>query len=216
MGEQDHLAALVGNLPDGRSHALDAGRVRDLAVLDRHIEIDAHEHALAPHVSLIERVEHVSAHCSRVRPAYPSQPRLKKTSDAVRQCRSARVRSRLIVVSSRSAIDLNPRKVAAGCTMMLDGMDARYCLKRPLCSNRARNSERAIYSVSRGAIPPAMKTPPRAPNIRATFPAIVPSIAQKRSSAARATGQVPSNAAFVISAALRFGASMPSMAMTAL
>src|SRR5262245_39005620 len=50
--------------------------------------------------------------------------------------------------------------------MMLDGMDSRYCLKRPLCSNRARNSERAIYSVIRGAIPPAMKTPPRAPNIR--------------------------------------------------
>jgi hypothetical protein len=44
-----------------------------------------------------------------------------KTSDAVRQCRSARVRSRLLVVSSRSAIDLNPMKVEAGCTMMLDG-----------------------------------------------------------------------------------------------
>src|SRR5262249_44676903 len=80
MGEQDHLTALVGNLADGRSHALDAGHVGDFAVLDRHIEIDAHEHALAAHVSLIERVEHVSAHCSRVRSAYPSQPRLQPHS----------------------------------------------------------------------------------------------------------------------------------------
>src|SRR5262249_53162144 len=78
MGEQDHLAALVGNLADGRSYALDAGRVRDLAVFDRHVEIDAHEHALARHVGLIERVEHVSAHCKRVRSACPSQPRLEK------------------------------------------------------------------------------------------------------------------------------------------
>src|SRR6516162_2856763 len=80
MGEQDHLTALVGNLADGRSHALDAVHVGDLTVLDRHVEIDAHEHALAPHVGLIERVEHVSAHCSRVRSACPSQPRLKPHS----------------------------------------------------------------------------------------------------------------------------------------
>src|SRR5262249_14305481 len=59
-GEQDHLAALVGNLPDGGSHALDAGRIRDLAVLDRHVEIDAHEYAFAPHVGLIEGAEHIS------------------------------------------------------------------------------------------------------------------------------------------------------------
>src|SRR5260370_36280812 len=78
MGEQDHFAALVGDLANGRSHALDAGRVRDLAVFDRHVEIDAHEHALTPHVGLIERVEHVSAHCRRVRAAGPSQPRLEQ------------------------------------------------------------------------------------------------------------------------------------------
>src|SRR5262249_23703618 len=60
MGEQDHLAALVGNLADGRSHPLDAGLVRDLAVFDRHVEIDAHEYALAPHVGLIEAAEHIS------------------------------------------------------------------------------------------------------------------------------------------------------------
>src|SRR5215831_10100470 len=60
MGEQDHLAALVGNLADGRSHPLDAGRVRDLAVFDRHVEIDTQEYAFAPHVGLIEGAEHIS------------------------------------------------------------------------------------------------------------------------------------------------------------
>src|SRR6516162_1989904 len=60
-------------IADGVVHA-----IGDLAVLDRHVEIDAHEHALAPHVGLIERVEHVSAHCRRARSACPSQPRLEK------------------------------------------------------------------------------------------------------------------------------------------
>src|SRR6516164_8033013 len=60
MGEQDHLAALVCNLADGRSRPLDAGRVRDLAVFDRHVEIDTHEYAFAPHVGLIEGAEHIS------------------------------------------------------------------------------------------------------------------------------------------------------------
>jgi hypothetical protein len=49
----------VANLADGRSHPLDAGRIGDLAVFDRHVEIDTHEHALTCHVGLIERVEHV-------------------------------------------------------------------------------------------------------------------------------------------------------------
>ena len=60
MGEQDHLTALVSNLADGGSRALDAGRVRDLAVFDRHVEIDTHEYAFAPHVGLIEGAEHIS------------------------------------------------------------------------------------------------------------------------------------------------------------
>ena len=57
MREQDDLAALVRDLGDGRRHALDAGRVGDLAVLHRHVEIDAQQHALALHVGLIERAE---------------------------------------------------------------------------------------------------------------------------------------------------------------
>ncbi len=50
MREQDDLAALVGDLGDGRRRALDAGGVGDLAVLHRHVEVDAHQHALALHV----------------------------------------------------------------------------------------------------------------------------------------------------------------------
>ena len=57
MREQDDLAALVGDLGDGRRDALDAGRVGDLAVLDRHVEVDAQQDALALHVGLIERAE---------------------------------------------------------------------------------------------------------------------------------------------------------------
>ena len=57
MREQDHLAALVGYLGDGRRHALQPGRVGDAAVLHRHVEIDAQQHALALHVDVIEGAE---------------------------------------------------------------------------------------------------------------------------------------------------------------
>ena len=66
MREQDHLAALVGDLGDGRRDALDAGGVGDLAVLHRHVEIDAQEHALALHVGVIEGAEVRSCQRSRV------------------------------------------------------------------------------------------------------------------------------------------------------
>ena len=54
MREQDDLAALVGDLGDRRRRALDAGRVGDDAVLDRHVEIDAHQDAFALDVDVIE------------------------------------------------------------------------------------------------------------------------------------------------------------------
>ena len=57
MRQQDDLAALVGDLGDGRRHALDARGVGDLAVLHRHVEIDAQQHALAGEVGVIERAE---------------------------------------------------------------------------------------------------------------------------------------------------------------
>ena len=60
MREQDHLAALGGDLGDRRRHALDARGVGDHAVVDRHVEVDAHQHAFAFDVDVVERVE--SAH----------------------------------------------------------------------------------------------------------------------------------------------------------
>ena len=54
MRQQDHLAALVGDLGDGRGDFFDAGRVRDLAVLHGHVEIDAQQDALALHVGVVE------------------------------------------------------------------------------------------------------------------------------------------------------------------
>src|SRR5437899_1365956 len=60
MGEQDNLSAFVRDLTDGRSDALDAGQVGDPAVLNGHVQVDAHEHALAANVDVIERAEHVS------------------------------------------------------------------------------------------------------------------------------------------------------------
>lgn len=60
MGEQDDLGALLGQFADGRRDALDAGRVGDHAVLDRHVEIDAHQNALAGDVGQI--VEGLESH----------------------------------------------------------------------------------------------------------------------------------------------------------
>ena len=55
--EQDDLAAAVGDLPDRRRRALDARRVRQFAVIHRHVKIDAHEHTLALHVGVVEAAE---------------------------------------------------------------------------------------------------------------------------------------------------------------
>jgi hypothetical protein len=96
MREQDHLATLIRNLPDGRSGALDAGRVRDLAVLDRHVEIDAHEHALATHVGLIERMEHVTAH----RQVWGYDARCRKTDSPRLLAYMGRYRSVLYMVAT--------------------------------------------------------------------------------------------------------------------
>ena len=57
MGEQDDLAALVGNFGDGRCDALEPRRVGDAAVLHGHVEVDAQQHALALHVDVIEGAE---------------------------------------------------------------------------------------------------------------------------------------------------------------
>ena len=77
MREQDHLGALVGDLGDGGRHALDAGGVGDHAVLHRHVEVDAHQHALALHVDVVEGAErvHDALGSVSVRSACPSPRR---------------------------------------------------------------------------------------------------------------------------------------------
>ena len=53
----DDLAALVGDFGDGRRIALDARHVGDVAVLHRHVEVDAQQHALARDIGLVEGAE---------------------------------------------------------------------------------------------------------------------------------------------------------------
>jgi hypothetical protein len=58
MREQDHLGSLVGKLGDGRRNPFDAGGVGDrTVVVERHVEIDAHEHALSLGVDVVQRAE---------------------------------------------------------------------------------------------------------------------------------------------------------------
>src|SRR5450432_4337105 len=57
MRQQYYLAALVGNLGDGGRYTFEPGRVADAAILHRHVEVDAQQHALALHVDVIEGAE---------------------------------------------------------------------------------------------------------------------------------------------------------------
>src|SRR5579885_1295226 len=57
MRQQNDLGALVGKLGYGWSRPLDARRVGDHPILDRHVEIDAHEYAFALHFDAVESSE---------------------------------------------------------------------------------------------------------------------------------------------------------------
>ena len=57
MRQQDDLAALAGDLADGRRDPLQPCGIGDTAVFHRHVEIDAQQHALALHVDVIEGAE---------------------------------------------------------------------------------------------------------------------------------------------------------------
>ncbi len=57
MGEQNDLAALLRDFRDGRRHALDAGRVADLPVFHRNVEVDAQQHAFAGERGVVESSE---------------------------------------------------------------------------------------------------------------------------------------------------------------
>src|SRR5271168_4295601 len=54
MRQQDHPAALAGDLDDGWRDFLDAGRIRNLAVVHWHVKVDAHEHAFSFDVGVVE------------------------------------------------------------------------------------------------------------------------------------------------------------------
>ena len=55
--KQDHLAAAVGDLGDGRGIALDARDVGHFAVVHRNVEVDADEDAFALDVGVVEVAE---------------------------------------------------------------------------------------------------------------------------------------------------------------
>jgi len=57
MREQDDLAALAGDFGDGRRDAFEPCGISDAAVLHRHVEVDAQQHALALHVDVVEGAE---------------------------------------------------------------------------------------------------------------------------------------------------------------
>src|SRR5438309_4371378 len=57
MRHHDDPGALRDQRLDGRRQALDAGRVGDLAVLDRHVQIGAQQHALIGDIEFVERAE---------------------------------------------------------------------------------------------------------------------------------------------------------------
>ena len=54
MAHEDDARALRDELLDGGQRRADARVVGDGAVLHRHVEVDAHEHALAARVQLVD------------------------------------------------------------------------------------------------------------------------------------------------------------------
>src|SRR4051794_17354074 len=57
MRQQDHLAALAGYVEDGWNDPFQPRGVGDAAILHGHVEIDAHQQALALYVEVIEGAE---------------------------------------------------------------------------------------------------------------------------------------------------------------
>src|SRR4029077_1699084 len=55
VGNQDHARAPFDQVLDGRDRLPDSGIVDDPAVVDRDVEIDAHEHPLASDVDVADR-----------------------------------------------------------------------------------------------------------------------------------------------------------------
>src|SRR5256714_6857318 len=55
MGDQDHAGTALEQVLDGRERLADAGVVDDAAILDRDVEVDADQHALARDVEVANR-----------------------------------------------------------------------------------------------------------------------------------------------------------------
>ena len=67
MRHQDRLGTGLGDVPERGHDALDAGGVGHLAVGDRNVEVDAHQHALAREIEIFKGFE--SGHlCLRTLP----------------------------------------------------------------------------------------------------------------------------------------------------
>ncbi len=59
MGKHDHLGALVGQFADRRRLPFDAHHVGHASVFHRHVQIRAHQHALALHGKAIKRLKRI-------------------------------------------------------------------------------------------------------------------------------------------------------------
>ena len=74
MRQQHDLAALVGDLGDGRHVALDAGDIRHFAVVHRHVEVDADKDAFAFDVGVFEGREGLHGGARIGKDTQPSLP----------------------------------------------------------------------------------------------------------------------------------------------
>ena len=95
MGEHDDARPLVGKLFDGGGLAFDARRVRDHAILHRHVEVGAHQHALPLDVQIVERAVGGHRH-HEVKSACPWRPPYRPCgSRSPTHCRTTTSRARM-------------------------------------------------------------------------------------------------------------------------
>jgi hypothetical protein len=55
VGHENQLAALSDDFANRRQRGPDAGIVRDLAPLERHVEVHPHQHPLFPDIDSVDR-----------------------------------------------------------------------------------------------------------------------------------------------------------------
>ena len=62
MRDHDDLRAAIAQRLEARNHAFETRRIGHLAVLDRHVEIGAHDHALSRDVDAVRSLQLVQIH----------------------------------------------------------------------------------------------------------------------------------------------------------